>query len=597
MTFPDSSQGTEPVSTINRIVLLLLAALLTAHFLLVLANFQPAISSPDANGYFKQARLLAQEGRSWFSAESPLQFIAPHWVESGKQTYYSKYPPGLPLAVAPVLGLAGPSAALLVNPILTTLTLLGLFLLCRLWTGPWLALWAVAVMAANPLINQHTLWAGSHPAVAFLLIWGIYCLIRWSDKSSAGWGLAAGLLMGAIPSVRYAEAVYALGLGIFIVLHIAGKPGKVKNIAPLAAGAAMPLVLLMVRSQAAFGAFWKTGYAVSGEQTGFGLDYFMQNSYSYLTDILGHGAGITTALALTGIILMLASRDTRKTGILLSGLIVPSTLLYMSYYFYPNMGGQSWGTLRFLLPTFYLYALASAWLLKELSDKFGNGGRVLAMATLAFALWWGLPQSVMALSREMRGSAPLASITGTVNEHVPAGSVLIAPRQLQQQLDFIGHWRLADEMFFGSGRMFPGGDRMADRDQEGPNPRSGMKERMELVRSYRDPFSAGLSDKLLAELTRWAGSDADDNGKIYWIGKLERIRELVPGRDEIRVLAEIELPTAGRMMPGGMRAAGGRMSGRGVMAGSMGGGMPGRSREMPGEQNSKLALVQWTMGN
>jgi dolichyl-phosphate-mannose-protein mannosyltransferase len=608
MADSDSFLRAEHSSTANRIVLILLAALLTAHFLLVVANFETAISSPDANGYFKQARLLAEDGRSWFRTDSPLQFIASHWVESSEGAYYSKYPPGLPLAIAPVLSLAGPSAALLVNPILSVLTLLGLFLLCRLWTGPWFALWAVAVMAANPLANQHTLWAGSHVAVSFLLVWGVYCLVRWSDKFSMGWGAAAGLLLGAIPSVRYAEAVYGLGLGIFIVVTLARSRNKVHDIAPLAAGAALPLVLMMARSQAAFGAFWKTGYAISGEQTGFGLAFFMQNSFRYLSDILGHGGGITAALALAGVVLMLSSCDSRKNGILLTGLIVPSTLLYVSYYFYPNMGGESWGTLRFLLPTFYLYAVAAAWLLKELNDKFHTGGRALSIAALVFALWWGLPQSVMALSRQQQANKPLAEITETVTNLVPAGAVLIAPRQIQQQLDFTGGWRLADEMFFNSGRMFPGGDRMADSDREGPNPRAGMKERMELVRSFRDQFSDGLSDNLLAELTLWAGSNGDGHGKIYWIGELERIMELVPETDGLRVLAEIELPSTGKMMAGGRPGMGGAMGGpgaaggrRAMSGGPMGGGMPGRmrdmSREISREQKSKLTLVEWTLGS
>ena len=35
--------------------------------------FAPAISTPDANGYFAQARHISNEHRSWFAAESPLR--------------------------------------------------------------------------------------------------------------------------------------------------------------------------------------------------------------------------------------------------------------------------------------------------------------------------------------------------------------------------------------------------------------------------------------------------------------------------------------------------------------------------------------------
>ena len=109
--------------------------LLTLHFTMLMLHFKPAISTPDANGYLAQARLIANQGHTWFEPESPLQFIGTHWLKAENGRYYNRYPPGLPTILAIPYKLAGPSAALLINPILTTLTLLGLFMLCSLWLG------------------------------------------------------------------------------------------------------------------------------------------------------------------------------------------------------------------------------------------------------------------------------------------------------------------------------------------------------------------------------------------------------------------------------------------------------------------------------
>src|SRR5438552_11210219 len=80
----------------------LVAALIltVAHFVFLLHYFVPAISTPDANGYFAQARHLAAEHRTWFEVESPLQFIPTHWISSDGQHFFSKYPPGLPMIAA-----------------------------------------------------------------------------------------------------------------------------------------------------------------------------------------------------------------------------------------------------------------------------------------------------------------------------------------------------------------------------------------------------------------------------------------------------------------------------------------------------------------
>ena len=103
------------------------------HFLTMLCFFAPAASSPDANGYLVQARLLSETGKSWFALDSPLQYVGGQWVEGARGRFFSRHPPGLPVLEAVLFTAFGPRGAFLLNPVLTSLSLLGLFLLGWKW--------------------------------------------------------------------------------------------------------------------------------------------------------------------------------------------------------------------------------------------------------------------------------------------------------------------------------------------------------------------------------------------------------------------------------------------------------------------------------
>ena len=133
-------------------------------------------------------------------------------------------------------------------------------------------------------------------------------------------------------------------------------------------GAAIPIGCLMAHNHYAFGAVWKTAYSLTNEQKAFSLEYFTQNIGLYLKNILVHGEGILWIFGLVGLVLLCINRKSRKEGILFISLVLPITLLYMSYYFardkYPFM------IMRFILPTFYIYAIAGFWGLKIVRDAW-----------------------------------------------------------------------------------------------------------------------------------------------------------------------------------------------------------------------------------
>jgi len=488
----------------SRLAYAVAAAILVAGHLWVMERyFEPAISTPDANGYFAQARRIATTGRAWFTPESPLQYIGIHWLKTDSGRYYCRYPPGLPLIQAVIFLLGGPRAALLAHLFMASLTLLGLFLVCARWVGTGWGLVAVVAMALNDVVNLRAMSADSHTPVAFFLVWGLWFLQRWEVKpGSCGRACLAGLVFGVIPTIRYPEALFGLGIGLFMLLHLGRGRATIRSLAAAVVGAALPIGALLVRNHFAFGAFWKTGYALTKEQYGFGLHYFARNAIPYIQNIQGEGLGPLFGLGLAGAALMCACRDTWRRGILLVMLIVPVTLLYMAYYWAPNrMAGA---TLRFVMPTFFIYTIAAVWLLHVLAQRSRAGACVAAGALLAVAACVGVPLSLQRMSQFKLINGVLAKITHTLEGRVEDGSLVIANRQIQQHLDFIGRWRLVDEGLM-QGRAGPRGRALQVGDETAPSPMQ-KKKLEEQTQRYRGLWGRSLTRQIAKDIWEWAGN-------------------------------------------------------------------------------------------
>jgi hypothetical protein len=436
--------------------------ILGGHFLLLISFFEPAFSTPDPNGYFKQAQLIADHGRTWFQKESPIQFIDKHWMETKGDRIYSQYPPGLPVIIAIPFKLFGPDAGILVNYILTTLTLLGLFVLCSMWIGKGWALVAIAAMACNPIMVS-----------AFL----------------------AGLLLGYIPTVRYPEALLGLGIALFILFHLKNNRKAWSSAALAIIGATIPIVCLMVHNQISFGAVWETGYSMSGGRIKFSLDYFSQNISLYLKNILVHGAGLLWIFGVVGLVILCVSKKTRKQGLLFIALVFPITLLYVFYYF--MITDSPIVTMRFLLPTFYIYTIAGCWGLKIIRNRSEKAATAMTIALLIVNTLWGAPQSLISMMTLRDADASLATVGKVVSEHVKPGSVVVAHSHIQQYLDYLGRWHLMDDNLI-----------------------------MILPSSFR------------SELDRWNSHDRE----IYGIGRVEKMKEKVPPNYRLSIIKRIEPP-------------------------------------------------------
>jgi 4-amino-4-deoxy-L-arabinose transferase-like glycosyltransferase len=468
--------------------------LLGLHFLFLAFFFEPAISTPDANGYLAQARLIALEGRSDIAVESPAQYVGDHWMPAGPGRYFGQYPPGLPALLAVVFRLFGPEATLWVIPVMGSLSLLALYLVVRAWVGAAWGLLAAALMALNPFANAHALGADSHTAVCFFLMWGLFGLVQWERTRSAWWAAFSGICMGVIPSIRYPETLFLIAFACFVALSWRRSDGTRSLVAGVL-GASVPILALAVRNQMAFGAFWRTGYSISGEQTGFGIGFFLRYFIPYLFLMLTIGAGAVFVVGVRGMVVLCQRPETRRRGQFLVALVLPITLLYMSYYWHPGHN-----SMRFLLPTSFVYTIAAIHLLQIRTQSDPARGRKLARILLAVTIVWGLPLSLFELRPLKRDNAALARVSRLLQRYVEPGSILIAQSGLQQHLDFLGGWRLAPEEAF-EGRVRP------------PRPGGPPSFRDDEPRRTEGPAPTERSKTFRQQIARWAG----DGYKVYWI--------------------------------------------------------------------------------
>ncbi|MBN1290487.1 MAG: hypothetical protein JXB48_01510 [Candidatus Latescibacteria bacterium] len=516
------------MSSKQNIHITLIIALIIAvfHFIFLMYFFEPAISTMDANGYFNQAKLLATKLATHFDSESDAEFISPHWNHAGNNRYFSTYPPGFSFIVAPVYRILGPNTALLVNPFMASLSLIVIFLICSMWIGRWWGLFAEALMALNPVANEHALAADSHTSVLFFLVWALCFLILWEKNRSFILAFLTGLCLGIIPTIRYPEVLFAGAFGVYLLAR--SKNGRVTKIswAGVITGFTLPLLALLLRNQLAFGAFWKTGYSLLPKalEVTFGWVYFKRNALAYLQNLCGNGIGFMLAFGLSGITVLFTDKTSRKHGLLLALLILPVTLLYM-FYFWPADSMS----LRFLLPTFPVYIIAGVWFLQNLTQNNKLAARNVSVVLLCLMSIIGLSGSISSMIRLKHVNEPLVKISRELKKHVQPGNIVIADGNIQKNLDYIGLWNLAILYSGKNGGMRP--SRFLEKGSpQGENRFRGNRD---------DDFFApdGIADPIpgmmpggstrgmfnnhtyesfeeyAAEIRRWAGK----NGKAYLI--------------------------------------------------------------------------------
>jgi hypothetical protein len=353
---------------------------------------------------------------------------------------------------------------------------------------------------------------------------------------------------------------------------------------------------LFAHNAAAYGAFWRTGYALTNEQTGFGWGYFFNHAIPYLQGLGGQGIALFFGFGAAGLAALAVDRRWRAEGVLYAGIVTPLVLLYMAYYFGGGPGGAGGGgaggpgggaiggNLRFLVPTFPFFAVAGAWLLSRVARDLGVAGHVAVGVVAALQLLVAGASSAQGLGRSRATLTAATKARSVAQKQIPAGSILIVDRNLAESLDAVGDWRLVEENFvggigrgpgmgMGSRRPMGGGGPMEE-GEDRPSPQQVGKNRAQQER-YKGLSPGERRTKVWADLTAWAAGRP-----IYWFARsVDAVENAIPEGADYESLAEVETPSMGFGMPGAggpMMGPGGRGMGPGAMGGTAGMGRGGR---------------------
>ena len=490
------------------------AVLLTlAHLTWVPSSLFPVFPDFDASGYLTAATVFAERGEGRRPEESPLQFVGVHWFPAKIGGYVSRYPPGFPLLLAAFLRVGGMPAALAVNPLLSSVALLSLFILCRRYVRDHMALLCLVLLAVNPLANGQAVHVDSHSAAMTCLLGAVLVLDRWSRAPRVVVAAAGGLLLGLLVTIRYPEAVFALGVFVFAVLCLWRTSRAEWQVLAMIAGALLPVASLLGRNQSLFGAWWRTGYAFSLEQTAFSVADLNNHLGSYVYD-LWQVTLLALPLGIIGIAVLVRERGTRPIGALIAISVVALFITYASYYWRMVVGDSM--PIRFLLPIVPLLLFSTAVAVERIRSSRPLLGRgVIALLAAQAILQVGHSRQRMASAGEW--SAPGLELYRGIEQRAAAGSIIVGELPVATSLEAAGKWRLADGDFIA--RLCK--PRLSFTPPPMPNPLTGRSSAA--ARIYEPLDCESRRRRAFDDLEAWAGAETP----VYVVAR-ETLRDL-PG--------------------------------------------------------------------
>ncbi|MGN6368322.1 MAG: ArnT family glycosyltransferase [Phycisphaerae bacterium] len=284
---------------------------------------------------------------------------------------YAKYPFGFPLLAALGRLIGGIDGMYVVNPLCTVLACYFAYFLFRQAVTPFMSLLGVIWLACNPLVLYYANDANSHASTLFCVTVGFWGVLSWLRTGQNWRAWIGGFALGYACTIRYSEFLLVLPVLFAALLNFRMNWKRAWGSLSLMLAWSIPIAVLAGVCWIAFGAPWKTGYTYCRESTGFAWKYLsgdfgdglpgrVGNWETMVTQLNHTGLFVLWPLAIAGLFAMAGSAW--RLGMLLALWVLPSTLLYMLYYWAPG-GENTLGYMRFFMSIVPGLVFAGLWLL------------------------------------------------------------------------------------------------------------------------------------------------------------------------------------------------------------------------------------------
>ncbi len=239
---------------------------------MVYGPFQGIPKGGDEAAYYFQSKIYAS---GHLSAPVPdvsdpsSQFPFRHFIFSGGK-WFIVYTPFHSLVMAPFTA-AGISP--LLGPLEGLLSMLGIFLLIRIWSGETVARFSILLMLLSPFFLFMTTTFMAHNTNLLLITWSLYMFSRRVKEGGLAKSLAAGFLIGlAFTTKPY--PVLAWMVFITVAVMVGCRKEWLRILLPAALAAAVPFALFLLSNWYYTGDPLHTGYDMvrGGKLIGFGPD-------------------------------------------------------------------------------------------------------------------------------------------------------------------------------------------------------------------------------------------------------------------------------------------------------------------------------------
>lgn len=318
------------------------------RFLLTIIGGADSYGYVSASDLIRSGRLIdPQPIAALLSAPNAMAIASPlGWAPAPDAAgIVPAYPIGLPALMATLSVVGGTGAAFFVAPAAGLITLLLVYRVAREWYDAETGLFAVALVAWNPLLIAYAKQPMSDVPAAMWILLALFLALRSTNAGAFGAGLAAGAAVITKPALLPAVIVVVLAairLKADTTRHDPVVSGfsriDVRRLALTGASLGVVLLVQLALQTYLFGSPFATGYGNTAAL--FSFEHFTTNLRIFAT----HGWTVTGPLWILGLILgLIAARPEprSKPALIFAAAAVP-------YLFY--LPFDHWETLRYLLP-------------------------------------------------------------------------------------------------------------------------------------------------------------------------------------------------------------------------------------------------------